>query len=183
MRKAYVSDWTKLFDKEYEFCLLILFQAVCFLLFSQNSQMLTSFTIEKFEKNKQNKSPLGVLIWRCSKSNDHRKRRASRSDSRRIKTSLIRLKVKDENSVKINKKQGKKHKQDVKQPIEIDRTYTGPLTLRMIDRFDEVSIISTRTCVHCPWLPVRPRIFTTRAITPPVAVLSMISDRCLFVDE
>lgn len=30
-------------------------------------------------------------------------------------------------------------------------TYTGPLTFRMIDRLDEdVSMISTRTCVHWP---------------------------------
>ena len=53
-------------------------------------------------------------------------------------------------------------------------TYTGPLTLRMIDRFEDVSMISTRTCVHWPWLPVRPRILTTRAMTPPVALLSMM---------
>lgn len=59
-------------------------------------------------------------------------------------------------------------------PKPKDETYTGPLTLRIIDRFDDGSRISTRTCVHWPWLPVRPRIFTTRAITPPVAVLSML---------
>ena len=59
-------------------------------------------------------------------------------------------------------------------------TYTGPLTLRMIDRFAEVSMISTRTCVHWPWLPVRPRIFTTRAMIPLVAFLSMMTRWVLF---
>ena len=39
---------------------------------------------------------------------------------------------------------------------------TGPLTLRMMDRLDS-SRNSTRTWVHCPWEPVRPRILVTRA--------------------
>lgn len=39
---------------------------------------------------------------------------------------------------------------------------TGPLTFRMMERLDS-SRNSTRTWVHCPWDPVRPKTLVTRA--------------------
>lgn len=50
---------------------------------------------------------------------------------------------------------------------------TGPFTFRIICRFCSPRN-STLTCVHCPWEPVRPRTFITRAKT---TGLSMIVSR------
>lgn len=46
--------------------------------------------------------------------------------------------------------------------VRISPSRTGPLTLRIIERLVS-SKKSTRTWVHCPCDPVRPRIFVTRA--------------------
>merc|ERR1711978_73158 len=46
--------------------------------------------------------------------------------------------------------------------VKMSPSLTGPLTLRMIDRLVS-SKNSTRTCVHCPWDPVRPKTLVTFA--------------------
>ena len=45
--------------------------------------------------------------------------------------------------------------------VKMSPSRTGPLTFLMILRWSSMN--STRTCVHCPWDPVLPRTFVTRA--------------------
>jgi len=60
--------------------------------------------------------------------------------------------------------------------VNMSPSRTGPFTLRMIDRFDS-SINSTRTCVHWPCEPVRPRIFVTFASLIGAALASILIGR------
>ena len=57
--------------------------------------------------------------------------------------------------------------------VRMSPSRTGPLTFLMIWRFCSPKN-STRTWVHCPWDPVRPRILMTRAKVTDLSMLVVL---------